>query len=148
MTGTLREYDWQSIYESQPSEDISHLIDEFYVPALKRSTQYDRIAGYFNSGSLAAAANGIEAFVENDGTMRLIVGAQLQPKGSPLFLRQSRMISRKSLEDLRRKSSTIASNYSLGCFARVGLKSKSLCQNRATGVSSIPRSVSSMTVMM
>jgi len=82
---SLRDYDWQSIYESQPSDDSSYLIDEFYVPALERSSQYDRIAGYFDSGSLAAAANGIEAFVENDGTMRLVVGAQLQPKDRPIL---------------------------------------------------------------
>ena len=85
MQGSLREYNWQSIYESQPSEDVSYLIDEFYVPALERSNRYDRIAGYFDSGSLAAAANGIEAFVENDGTMRLVVGAQLQPKDRPVL---------------------------------------------------------------
>ena len=47
---SLREYDWQSIYESQPSEDLSFLVNEFYVPALERSHRYDRIAGYFNSG--------------------------------------------------------------------------------------------------
>ena len=82
---SLRDYDWQSIYESQPSDDSSYLIDEFYVPALERSIQYDRIAGYFDSGSLAAAANGIEAFVENNGTMRLVVGAQLQPKDRPVL---------------------------------------------------------------
>jgi hypothetical protein len=85
MARSLRDYDWQSIYESQPSEDASHLIKEFYVPALERSVQYDRIAGYFDSGSLAAAANGIEALVRNDGRMRLIVGAQLQPKDRPVL---------------------------------------------------------------
>ncbi|MDS0283979.1 helicase-related protein [Haloarcula onubensis] len=82
---SLREYSWKSIYESQPSNDVAHLIKEFYVPALERSIQYDRIAGYFDSGSLAAAANGIEALVENDGRMRLIVGAQLQPKDRPVL---------------------------------------------------------------
>jgi len=85
MARSLRDYDWQSIYESQPSNDAAHLIKEFYVPALERSIQYDRIAGYFDSGSLAAAANGIEALVENDGRMRLIVGAQLQPKDRPVL---------------------------------------------------------------
>ena len=85
MARSLRDYDWQSIYESQPSEDASHLIKEFYVPALERSVQYDRIAGYFDSGSLAAAANGIEALVRNDGRMRLIVGAQLQSKDRPVL---------------------------------------------------------------
>ncbi|MBC9987877.1 helicase [Haloferax sp. AS1] len=82
---SLRDYEWQSIYESQPSEDASHLIKEFYVPALERSVEYNRIAGYFDSGSLAAAANGIEALVANDGRMRLIVGAQLQPKDRPVL---------------------------------------------------------------
>lgn len=85
MARSLRDYDWQSIYESQPSNDAAHLIKEFYVPALERSIQYDRIAGYFDSGSLAAAGNGIEALVENDGRMRLIVGAQLQPKDRPVL---------------------------------------------------------------
>ena len=85
MARSLRDYDWQSIYESQPSNDAAHLIKEFYVPALERSVQYDRIAGYFDSGSLAAAGNGIEALVENDGRMRLIVGAQLQPKDRPVL---------------------------------------------------------------
>ncbi|MDB2276765.1 hypothetical protein PM022_20035, partial [Halorubrum ezzemoulense] len=65
MARSLRTYDWQSIYESQPSNDAAHLIKEFYVPALERSVQYDRIAGYFDSGSLAAAGNGIEALVGN-----------------------------------------------------------------------------------
>lgn len=85
MQTSLREYNWQSIYESQPSEDVSHLVEGFYIPALERSNRYDRIAGYFDSGSLAAAANGIEAFVDNDGTMRLVVGAQLQPKDRPVL---------------------------------------------------------------
>jgi len=85
MARSLRDYDWQSIYESQPSNAAAHLIKEFYVPALERSVQYDRIAGYFDSGSLAAAGNGIEALVENDGRMRLIVGAQLQPKDRPVL---------------------------------------------------------------
>ncbi len=85
MARSLCEYDWQSIYESQPGNDAVHLIEEFYTPALERSVQYDRIAGYFDSGSLAAAANGIEALVENDGRMRLIVGAQLQPKDRPVL---------------------------------------------------------------
>jgi superfamily II DNA or RNA helicase len=81
----LRDVDWQSIYESQPSEDSAYLVEEFFVPALERSTRYNRIAGYFDSGSLAVAANGIEALVENDGEMRLIAGAQFQPKDRPVL---------------------------------------------------------------
>jgi len=99
MQGSLHKYNWQSIYESQPSNDGTFLIDEFYVPALKRSSKYDRIAGYFDSGSLATAASGIEAFVENDGTMRLVVGAQLQPKDRPVLEALADDL-KDSLEDL------------------------------------------------
>jgi len=68
---------WQPIYESQPTQSGSYLVDQFYVPALQRSVRYDRVAGYFSSSALAVAAKGIHALVENDGEMRLIVGAEL-----------------------------------------------------------------------
>ncbi|MFB6245473.1 MAG: helicase-related protein [Candidatus Nanohaloarchaea archaeon] len=73
----LNDYDWSSIYETKYDED-RNLVDEFFIPALKRSSRYDRIAGYFNSGALAAASRGIESFVEEDGKMRLIAGTELQ----------------------------------------------------------------------
>jgi len=81
----LKQYDWRSVYESRPEDDRSYLVDEFYVPALERCTQYDRIAGYFNSGALAAAAPGIETLVENDATMRLVVGTELQAHDRPVL---------------------------------------------------------------
>jgi hypothetical protein len=56
--------------------DILH---DFYIPALQRSVHYDRMAGYFRSTSLAAAAQGFSAFVGRQGRMRLIVGADLDP---------------------------------------------------------------------
>ncbi len=73
----LSEYEWNSIYETKYDED-RNLVDEFFIPALKRSSQYDRIAGYFNSGALAAASRGIESFAEEGGKMRLIAGTELQ----------------------------------------------------------------------
>ncbi|GGL41696.1 hypothetical protein GCM10009037_26630 [Halarchaeum grantii] len=81
----LPEYDWQSIYESQPATTGSNLVNEFYIPALKRSVQYDRVAGYFSSSALAVAARGIHALVENDGEMRLIVGAELYETDRPVL---------------------------------------------------------------
>ena len=55
----------------------SDRVTEFYVPLLQRAVRYDRAAGYFNSGGLAAAAQGLAHFVTTGGTMRLIVGAEL-----------------------------------------------------------------------
>ena len=81
----LQTYSWDSIYESQPSTSGSHLVDEFYVPALKRSVRYDRVAGYFSSSALAVAARGVHALVDNDGEMRLIVGAELYETDRPVL---------------------------------------------------------------
>jgi superfamily II DNA or RNA helicase len=57
--------------------DILH---DFYIPVLQHATHYDRVAGYFRSSSLAAASQGFSAFVGRQGTMRLIVGADLEPQ--------------------------------------------------------------------
>ncbi|WP_433631184.1 DEAD/DEAH box helicase family protein [Halomicrococcus sp. NG-SE-24] len=48
------------------------LVSEFYIPCLSRATRYDRAAGYFTSGSLSLAARGIQDFIQNEGSMRLI----------------------------------------------------------------------------
>ncbi len=58
----------KSCYES----GIDDIIEDFYVPVLSASVQYDRIAGFFSSTSLAIAARGIADFIVNGGKMRLI----------------------------------------------------------------------------
>lgn len=52
-------------------------LETFYLPTLAASTHYDRSAGYFRSSALAAAAAGIVRLIENNGRMRLLVGAEL-----------------------------------------------------------------------
>lgn len=59
-----------------PSDDR---LREFYIPALSTSISYDRSTGYFSSASLAIAAAGIAELIKNQGKMRLMVGAQLNP---------------------------------------------------------------------
>lgn len=56
------------------------MLHDFYVPALRLAVRYDRVAGYFRSSSLAAASMGFSAFVNRQGKMRLIVGADLDPE--------------------------------------------------------------------
>ncbi|AXG11983.1 helicase-related protein [Haloplanus rubicundus] len=92
---------WRSIYESQPGGSSSYLVDEFYVPALERSIRYDRIAGYFSSSALAVASRGIDALLENDGEMRLVVGTELYSTDRPVFeaLTDELTDSLKELED-------------------------------------------------
>jgi len=81
----LQSYSWDSIYESQPSTSGAHLVDEFYVPALELSARYDRVAGYFSSSALAVASRGVHALMDNDGEMRLIVGAELYETDRPVL---------------------------------------------------------------
>lgn len=95
----LREREWQSIYESKPDQGQAHLVKDFYEPALERSRQYDRIAGYFSSTALAAAANGVHALVENDGEMRLIVGTELYESDRPVLETLTDRLE-ENLEDL------------------------------------------------
>jgi len=69
----LKELELDGFYDS----DERNLLTEFYIPALKESIVYKRIAGYFCSNSLAIAAKGISKFIENDGMMYLIVNVVL-----------------------------------------------------------------------
>ena len=81
----LSAIEWNSIYESRPEGAGSYLVDEFYVPALERSVRYDRVAGYFSSSALAVASRGIDALLQNDGEMRLVVGTELYTTDRPVF---------------------------------------------------------------
>ena len=49
-----------------------NVLRDFYIPVLSTANRYDRIAGFFSSSTLAVAARGMEAFIENGGTMRLV----------------------------------------------------------------------------
>ena len=69
----FRDLDIRSAYETLTSDPVS----DFYVPALRESVKYDRIAGFFTSSSLALAARGISGLISNGGHMRLIVSPKL-----------------------------------------------------------------------
>jgi superfamily II DNA or RNA helicase len=68
----LRDIEYRVFY--RPSDDP---LETFYLPTLSASVGYDRSAGYFRSSALAAAAAGIVRLIQNDGRMRLLVGAEL-----------------------------------------------------------------------
>lgn len=63
----------KSCYES----GIDDIIEDYYIPILKEAVQYDRIAGFFSSSSLAVAARGVADFISNGGKMRLICSPRL-----------------------------------------------------------------------
>jgi hypothetical protein len=74
---------WRLSYRTsalKPDGQPVDILHDFYIPALRRAVRYDRVAGYFRSSSLAAASQGFSAFVGRQGSMRLIVGADLEPQ--------------------------------------------------------------------
>lgn len=80
MTEGFRNYTWRVSYRTSaknPEGKPTDVMHEFYIPALRLASTYDRVAGYFRSSSLAAASQGYTSFVNHDGKMRLIVGADL-----------------------------------------------------------------------
>jgi len=72
MSPSLRDYAFR-IYYSAADEPLQN----FYIPALSASVQYDRVAGFFSSTALAVAAAGVARLIQNGGRMRLLVGADL-----------------------------------------------------------------------
>ena len=75
---------WLTRYRSTTSD----ILNEFYIPALRLTRRYDRVAGYFRSTSLAAAAQGFSALTRNQGRVRLVVGADLDPLDAQVILDQ------------------------------------------------------------
>ncbi len=71
-SGRFAELNLQTRYSSN-----NDLLGTFYVPVLKRAVAYDRVAGYFSSSAFVSAAAGLARFIDNEGTIRLLVGVQL-----------------------------------------------------------------------
>ena len=67
-----------------PTDDRLH---DFYLPALERSVGYRRSTGYFRSSALAVAAAGVARLVANNGSMRLLCGADLSAGDVEAILR-------------------------------------------------------------
>lgn len=61
----------------------------FYVPVLERAAAYDRVAGYFSSSAFVSAAAGLARFINNSGTIRLLVGTQLSEADRDVLLGQA-----------------------------------------------------------
>jgi len=57
---SLKTFDPRIAYDFNNYENT--LLEEFYIPALSESISYKRVAGYFSSNALAAAAVGFKKF--------------------------------------------------------------------------------------
>jgi len=77
------------------SSDFDDILEDFYIPALTLSLEYQRLAGYFSSTSLAVAARGIMGIIKNGGAMKLIVSPRLSKDDLDAILS-----SRKDYEEI------------------------------------------------
>lgn len=87
---SFQDIEWRDEYRTssiRPGEPATDILQEFYIPALERSIQYDRVAGYFRSSSLAAASQGFTAFARNGAKARFLVGCDLDEKDVEAALR-------------------------------------------------------------
>lgn len=71
---SFKEINLKPAYDSEEDD----MLNDFYIPVLSRAKTYDRLAGFFSSTTLAAAAKGISRFIKNKGKMRLITSAKLR----------------------------------------------------------------------
>lgn len=74
----LRDRVFARAYDSG-NENVD-IVQDFLEPALSSAVRYDRLAGYFNSGALAAVARGISDFIITGGKMRVIASPQFSVK--------------------------------------------------------------------
>ena len=97
------------------SSDRDDLLNNFYIPILKETVEYKRIAGFFSSKSLAIAAKGIKGLLENSGTMELIAGAILSKDDIDAInegiLNPLDVIERFGINDLENIDDAIIANH-------------------------------------
>jgi superfamily II DNA or RNA helicase/HKD family nuclease len=68
----LQDCDWDGYYPGHRDH-----LREVFIPAISNSTEYDRITGDFSSSVLSIFADGLEEFVDNNGSIRIITGVEL-----------------------------------------------------------------------
>lgn len=79
------------------------LLNDFYIPALENSVQYDRAAGFFSSGIVALAPLAFSHFIQSGGKIRLICSPNFSSTDIAAIRREvdTSEISRKQvLQDL------------------------------------------------
>lgn len=90
---------------------IDDVLWNFYVPVLSNAKTYDRIAGFFSSTSLALAARGLEDFIMNGGTMRLVTCPQLSKRDAEVIKKSVNNLDELLAEKFVSEYSSITSAF-------------------------------------
>lgn len=70
---SFKEKDIKKYYDS----DKDNILDDFFIPTLGNAKIYKRLAGFFSSKILSAAAFGVAGLIENNGHMQLMISTFL-----------------------------------------------------------------------
>ncbi len=81
MVGTFKDLNLKKHYDS----DRDNLLQDFFIPCLSVTKNYQRLAGFFSSGILSAAARGVVGLIEGSGHMQLMVGATLHQEDAAVI---------------------------------------------------------------
>lgn len=99
---SLKDLELDRSYDS----DEDDIVNEFLVPVLGEAKEYLRLAGYFSSSTLAVSAKGLSEFIEKEGKMKLVVGADLRRKDLEIikdaYLDPETVIKDNMLDELER----------------------------------------------
>lgn len=86
------------------TSDFDDVLQDFYIPALTEAIEYQRLAGFFSSSSLAIAARGILGLLKNNGVMKLVASPRLMKKDLDTLMKchedPEKFIEEKMLDDL------------------------------------------------
>ena len=93
-------------FKKSYSSDFDDILRDFYIPTLESSVEYNRLAGFFSSTSLALAARGIIGLIKNDGFIKLLVSPKLNKDDLEIILNSRKdpneFIEVKMIQELER----------------------------------------------
>lgn len=69
--------DIDQLIKGNYDSSIDNVIESFYSPVLMKAKNYDRIAGFFSSSSLAISCKGLLNIAQNGGKIRFLVSPKL-----------------------------------------------------------------------
>jgi superfamily II DNA or RNA helicase len=103
----LRDMNFKLQYRSSHDD----LFDHFYKPCLNNAIKYDRASGYFTSESLKLLAEGLDVFLYNGGTIRIVANPSLTQKDIEAIEKghaaRESVIERRLIEEIELSYKTI-----------------------------------------
>jgi superfamily II DNA or RNA helicase len=99
----------KSIYSTSQDD----LMQDFYVPCLSNSSNYDRIAGYFSSAIFSLAPMALSKFISNNGKIRLLCSPNLS-QADKSALNTGLNIEKVSTEQIKEELHSIYESGDIG----------------------------------